>query len=235
MTNIFRFLLSTSLIFFLSHLVSQQAHAQSRPFPDDGTYKEVVVKDFEACTALCEAEGEVCRGTQSEQPDTTQPLIYCRLNNGQGAHPLFPSIPPKDLNLDVALSDLNTYRRQNGLNDLYLSEKLNEASLVHAQDLADHDTISHTGSDGSTHGDRVQRQGYYFTLAGENVATGQKSWEKVFQAWKDSPGHNANLLREGVSDFGIAMVYDPKSKKQTFWAMLVAMPIPVEQLDLYTR
>jgi len=78
------------------------------------------------------------------------------------------------------VNELNIYRAQYGLSPVSLSEKLNQASEVHAKDLAQAGIISHTGTDGSGHGDRVQRQGYYFSIAGENVATGQKSWEKVF-------------------------------------------------------
>ncbi|MCF6221718.1 MAG: CAP domain-containing protein [Robiginitomaculum sp.] len=192
---------------------------------DDGTYLETVVKSFEECSRLCEADSGTCRGAQSEQPDITKPLIICRLNNGFGANPLFPSVPPTPLNVNIAVTDLNAYRRTHGLAPVVLSEKLSKASQVHAEDLARHGNISHTGSDGSGHGDRVQRQGYYFSIAAENVATGQKSWERVFKAWQDSPGHNENLLRDDVTEFGIALVYEPKTAYQTYWAMVVAAPL----------
>ncbi len=191
---------------------------------DDGTYLETVVKSFEECSQLCEADKGTCRGAQSEQPDITKPLIICRLNNGFGANPLFPSVPPTPLDVNIAVADLNTYRRANGLKPVSLNAKLSKASQVHAEDLAKHGIISHTGTDGSGHGDRVQRQGYYFSIAAENVATGQKSWEKVFKAWQDSPGHNENLLRADVTEFGIALVYEPKTAYQTYWAMVVAAP-----------
>ncbi|NNC37805.1 MAG: CAP domain-containing protein [Hyphomonadaceae bacterium] len=203
--------------------LSVSAHATSSAFPDDGTYKEITVRSFEACTALCEAE-EKCRGAIAEQPDTRYEIMHCRLNNGFGANPAFPSIPPEPLNINIALADFNTYRQKNGLRPVILNDKLSAASKAHAEDLARHGNISHTGSDGSGHGDRVQRQGYYFSIAAENVATGQKSWEKVFKAWQDSPGHNENLLRDDVTEFGIALVYEPTTSFQTYWAMLVAAP-----------
>ena len=192
---------------------------------DDGTYRETIVKSFDECSQLCEADSGTCRGAQSEQPDITKPLIICRLNNGFGANPLFPSVPPTPLNINIAVADLNDYRRTHGLEPVVLNDKLSKASQVHADDLAKHGNISHTGSDGSGHGDRVQRQGYYFSIAAENVATGQKSWDKVFKAWQNSPGHNENLLRNDVTEFGIALVYEPKTAYQTYWAMVVAAPL----------
>jgi len=105
--------------------------------------------------------------------------------------------------------------------------RLNRASEVHAKDLAQAGIISHTGTDGSGHGDRVQRQGYYFSIAGENVATGQMSWDDVFDAWKKSPGHNENLLRDDVSEFGLALIYEPTTTYSTYWAMLVAHPLDI--------
>ena len=197
--------------------------ATNTSIPDDGTYKEITVGSFEACTALCEADGQ-CRGAVAEQPDTRYQIMHCRLNNGFGANPAFPSVPPEPLNVSTALADFNTYRIRNGLTPVVLNDKLSAASLAHAEDLANHGNISHTGSDGSGHGDRVQRQGYSFSIAAENVATGQKSWDKVFKAWQDSPGHNKNLLREDVTEFGIALVYEPSTSFQTYWAMLVASP-----------
>ncbi len=197
---------------------------------DDGTYKTVIVKSIDACTQLCRAEAGKCRGSKTMETMVTQgrrttTTIECSLNNGLSDISPFRIEPPTPLSLDIALAELNAYRAENGLNALKLNAKLNQASRVHAQDLATHGFAGHTGTDGSSHADRVQRQSYYFSVAAENVATGQKSWDKVFQAWKDSPGHDANLLAEGVTDFGIALIYEPKTKYITYWTMLVAAPL----------
>jgi len=195
---------------------------------DDGTYAVYPVSTPEECSALCKADDK-CRGAVTYQPDVSKPEAQCRLNDGFGTNPVFPSIPPAPLDIDVAVADLNEYRNENGLGPVKINYKLNLASEVHARDLADAGIISHTGTDGSTHGDRIQRQGYYFSIAGENVATGQKSWNDVFQAWKDSPGHNENLLRADVVDFGIALVYEPHTTYSTYWGMIVASPLDETQ------
>jgi uncharacterized protein YkwD len=194
---------------------------------DDGTYAIEIVTSDEACRALCKADSQTCRGTVIYQPDTSKPEIQCRLNNGFGANAAFPRVPPEPVDFEKALADLNAYRVSKNVQTLIYDERLNRASEVHARDLAAAGIISHTGTDGSGHGDRIQRQGYYFSIAGENVATGQMSWDAVFQAWKDSPGHNENMLRDDVTEFGLALVYEPTTTYSTYWAMLVADPIDI--------
>ncbi len=198
--------------------------AKQTPVPDDGTYKTITVSTFDECNALCKADSK-CRGASAEQPDTRHDIVHCSLNSGFGQNSPFKSIPPTPLDMQIALADFNAYRAAKNLRPVVLNTKLSAASLVHAKDLAKHGIISHTGTDGSSHSARVKRQGYVFSLVAENVATGQKSWEKVFKAWQDSPGHNENLLLEDVTDFGIALVYEPKTTYQTYWAMLVAAPL----------
>jgi len=198
---------------------------------DDGTYSVQTVTSLEDCEALCKADNQTCRGTVIYQPDTSKAEMQCRLNNGFGKSPVFPRTPPETLDYAKALSDLNAYRVSKNLPTLIYDDRLNRASEVHARDLATAGIISHTGTDGSGHGDRIQRQGYYFSIAGENVATGQLSWEAVFEAWQKSPGHNENLLRDDVSEFGLALIYEPTTTYSTYWAMLVADPININNSE----
>jgi uncharacterized protein YkwD len=220
----------TGLIFTAGFCLTASANTQGKfgSFSkDDGTYSVQTVTSLDACKALCKADSQTCRGTVIYQADVTKPEMECRLNNGFGENPAFPRIPPEELDFDKALAELNAYRQSKNLPALTYNERLNRASEVHAKDLAQAGIISHTGTDGSGHGDRVQRQGYYFSIAGENVATGQMSWDDVFDAWKKSPGHNENLLRNDVSEFGLALVYEPTTTYSTYWAMLVAHPLDI--------
>lgn len=227
MFNLSKYRVPTFILSVLLTL-SLPAITSANPFlidENDGTYRTETVTSPEQCQALCKAENDICRGTIILQMDVTKPDMLCRLNNGKGDKPAFPPVPPKPFDISVALADFNEYRAENGLNPVKLNGKLNLASKVHAEDMMRFGDATHTGTDGSSHSDRIQRQAYYFSIAAENVAAGQKSWEKVFKAWQDSPGHNVNLLREDVTDFGIATVYDPDSSYGSFWAMLVAAPL----------
>lgn len=221
-------LLSTALLLFAAKAHAGDTLAIS---DDDGTYKTVSVTSAEECNSLCEAETGVCRGstllTEMTIVEGRQNVtMQCRLNDGLSPKSPFEVKPPTPLNLTIAVTELNAYRAEHGLGPVALNRKLTRASEVHSRDLAKHGMAAHVGTDGSTHAERVKREDYVYQTVAENVATGQKSWDKVFQAWKDSPGHNKNLLAKGVKDFGIALVYEPTTTYTTYWTMLVGRTMP---------
>lgn len=125
------------------------------------------------------------------------------------------------LNAEQAREMINAYRKQNGLKPLKLNASLTEAAKNHSRDLAKWDRISHFGSDGSNPWDRVKRTGYNAKLAAENVGTGQVTIDEVMKGWKDSPGHNKNLLLKDADHMGIALVHEPKSEFKTFWTLVL--------------
>lgn len=114
---------------------------------------------------------------------------------------------------------VNAYRKSQGLKPLTLNTELTNAAKDHAKDLAKWDRISHYGSDGSNPWDRVKRAGYNAKVAAENVGTGQASFDEVLKGWKESAGHNRNLLMSDVDHMGIALVQDPKTEFKTFWVL----------------
>lgn len=85
---------------------------------------------------------------------------------------------------------------------LRLDAGLTRAAQLHSMDMAAHGTMSHTGSDGSTLADRVERQGYAWRRLGENVAAGFTSARSVVEAWLTSPGHCANTMDPAFEDLG---------------------------------
>lgn len=125
------------------------------------------------------------------------------------------------LDADAARDQINAYRKQKGLKPLRLNATLTAAAKAHSRDLAKWDRISHFGSDGSNPWDRVKRAGYNAKLAAENVGTGQVSFEEVLKGWKESPGHNKNLLLSDAEHMGIALVHTPKSEFKTFWTLVI--------------
>jgi uncharacterized protein YkwD len=129
------------------------------------------------------------------------------------------------LDAEAARELINKYRAQNGLKPLKLNAQLSAAAKGHSNDLAKWDRISHFGSDGSNPWDRVKRAGYNARLAAENVGTGQVTIEEVFKGWKESPGHNKNLLLADAEHMGIALVQDPKTEFKTFWTLVLGSPI----------
>lgn len=125
------------------------------------------------------------------------------------------------LDPDKARDLINQYRAEKGLKPLKLNAALSEAAKAHSRDLAKWDRISHYGSDGSNPWDRVKRTGYKPRLAAENVGTGQISFNEVLKGWKESPGHNKNLLLADAREMGLALVQDPKTEFKSFWTLVI--------------
>ena len=63
---------------------------------------------------------------------------------------------------------INAERVDQGLAAYAVDSRLRAAARVHATDMACNHFTSHTGSDGSSVRDRVERQGYSWSWIGEN-------------------------------------------------------------------
>ena len=106
---------------------------------------------------------------------------------------------------------------------LKLSEKLLQAASVHAKDMAEHETLDHTGSDKSTVAERAKRTGYPYILVGENIAEGQKTVDEVMETWMESPSHRENIMAD-FTEMGAARVKDKNGV--SYWCVTFGTPIP---------
>ncbi len=102
---------------------------------------------------------------------------------------------------------VNQERAGAGCNPLTANEKLVAAARGHSDDMAINDFFSHTGSDGSSAGDRISREGYDWSRYGENIAAGYTSPASVMNGWMNSPGHRANILNCAFTEIGIGYTY----------------------------
>ncbi len=117
------------------------------------------------------------------------------------------------------LTLINTYRSQNGLGALTISTNLNRGSAWMTEDLAVNNYFAHTDSLGRSAYQRAIDCGYP-SGAGENLAAGGawSSAQAAFDAWKASPGHNANMLGQYYRQIGIARYYLAGSQYGWYWA-----------------
>jgi uncharacterized protein YkwD len=117
------------------------------------------------------------------------------------------------------LTYINDYRAQNGLGPLTINESLNGVARWMANDMATNNYFSHTDSLGRDPFARMDQLGYaYNTWRGENLAAGTETAPYAFQLWKDSPGHNANMLGTHYTVIGIARVFNQNSNYGWYWA-----------------
>lgn len=116
------------------------------------------------------------------------------------------------------LTLINNYRAANGRAALKVSPNLNRASTWLAQDMGSKAYFSHTDSLGRSPSTRAQNCGYAGG-AGENIAAGT-AWDtaqEAFDAWRNSSGHNANMLNSSYRVIGIARVQVPGSPYNWYW------------------
>ena len=119
--------------------------------------------------------------------------------------------------IEVIFWNLDGVRNLYGLPHLHRSPRLDQAAFAHAQDLARTGVLAHTWSDGTDCFTRIR--GYYpfDTWLGENLAQGYSSGRAVLDAWRTSPGHNANLLNPAFHAVGLACVAQSDDPAGWFW------------------
>jgi uncharacterized protein YkwD len=145
----------------------------------------------------CGGGGSAPEPTPAPAPEPAQDKD--RLNEAEQM-----SAPSNSMYSDM-LRAVNRERSRKGLGSLCYNAKLNRAAEIHTKDMASRGRLSHTGSDGSSVGDRVTRVGYQWRRVAENIARGQTSVDAVMTSWMNSSGHRANILNSGVVHLGFYM------------------------------
>ncbi len=113
---------------------------------------------------------------------------------------------------------INNYRQQNGLVALQASTSLNTASDWMSNDMAQKNYFSHTDSLGRDPFTRMRSFGYnYNTYMGENIAAGYSDAASTFNQWKNSPGHNQNMLNPNYRVIGIGRVANLSATYRYYW------------------
>ncbi|MDP2118837.1 MAG: CAP domain-containing protein [Hoeflea sp.] len=127
-----------------------------------------------------------------------------------------------------SLALVNQARSAEGLRPLELEYELTEAALAHARDMLARNYFAHTAPGGGTVLDRYRDAGGHVSrVVRENLSRCQgcrsqpdlSAVEDMHEGWMASPGHRANILAEGLTDFGFAVVQDSQGNRygvQTF-------------------
>ena len=119
---------------------------------------------------------------------------------------------------------LNEYRVTNGLSPLLVSDLISEACYRHNHDMAKYSFFSHYSEKSDWFAanalpwDRMTLSGYDFhSSKGENIAAGQQTAAEVFEAWKASAGHNANMLSSAYTVLGVSHYQLAGSPYTFYW------------------
>lgn len=117
-----------------------------------------------------------------------------------------------------AIRLINAERAKEGLPALEADPDLMEMAQVRADELPA--TFAHTRPDGRDWLTIFADFGFTYHKCCENAGAGKDTAAKQVVSWMNSPGHKANILREGITKIGVAYCYDANSQYKHYWLMI---------------
>ncbi len=110
---------------------------------------------------------------------------------------------------DKLFQRINQIRADRGLAPYARNQALEQAVLLHAQDCAQRGELTHTGSDGSTVSQRVERAGYAAVGAAEITVMGGSAQAAIDWWMSEAPDgpHHSVIINPVFKDMGVAVVF----------------------------
>ncbi len=100
----------------------------------------------------------------------------------------------------------NAERTKRNLNALKINTKLTQAAQEKGEDMLKNDYFAHISPSGVTPWFWMNKEGYSYQVAGENLAIDFLEAEDVVAAWIASPSHKENMLLPDYTETGVAAV-----------------------------
>lgn len=119
----------------------------------------------------------------------------------------------------------NQDRAEAGIDTLIEDAQLARAAQMKAEDMAAKGYFSHVDPEGRQPWYWMDRAGYDYTYAGENLAVNFTDSEDVQEAWMKSPTHHANIVKSQYTRIGIGVAQGTyQGKETTFVVQFFATP-----------
>lgn len=99
---------------------------------------------------------------------------------------------------------VNQKRIENGLQPLTVDSSLNAAATNKSSDMLSRNYFEHFAF-GMTPWDFINKSGYKYLYAGENLAMDFSTAEGTVNGWMNSPKHRENILNPDYEDMGIGV------------------------------
>lgn len=111
--------------------------------------------------------------------------------------------------VDIILQKVNEYRKETKVPPLTLDEKLTEAAMFRAAEMAKSGVLDHKRPNGAKFSTVFRDFGINYTACGENIATGFNApIQAIFENWIASPKHEENIRSVKYTKIGIGVAVD---------------------------
>jgi hypothetical protein len=136
-----------------------------------------------------------------------------------------PDTPIASSNMPISslLASANQARQSSHLQPLQVNSQLTQAAQIKANDMAVNDYWSPVSPSGTTPWQIIKSTGYPLKVAGENLAYGFSSADKLSSAWLNSQSHKQNILNSNYSDVGFGIAVTPDFQGQGPETIVVAL------------
>lgn len=111
---------------------------------------------------------------------------------------------------------VNEIRKQNGLRELTYDWQLSRVARIKSEDMRDNKYFSHKSPTYGSPFQMMKSFGITYRSAGENIARGQATPQKVVDAWMNSSGHRANILNSSFTHIGVGYAENGRYWTQMF-------------------
>ncbi len=116
---------------------------------------------------------------------------------------------------------VNDFRKENGLNAVYVVPYLNEVSDIRVKESVE--VFSHYRPDGTKFSTTIDQSIIPFSKVYENLAAGSGTAEATFGQWLNSPDHRKIILTENITHMGVGVVHDENTEYHWYWQTVYAV------------
>ena len=123
---------------------------------------------------------------------------------------------------------MNQERTEAGLKPLQVDMDLVRVAKTKSHDMAENNYFSHVSPNLGTVYNMLDREGIYYTRAGENIARAA-SVNRAHELFMNSSGHRANILHSGYTHIGVGIVKHGTSYRVT--QVFIKLIGPLDEID----
>ncbi len=104
------------------------------------------------------------------------------------------------------------------------NETLYKSALEQASEMYQHNFFAHFSREGLNIGERMEKAGYSWMVAGENLGEGQQSFDEVLVDWIKSYSHCKMLMHPKINEMAVARV-------GKYWVQHLGKQMPAKKTE----